>query len=62
MEPDKAEWYYITANRMPPVLYNATCAIHECDSGGCRGFKALKQIVKIHFKLGNHKDMLQAYK
>ncbi|KAA6423642.1 hypothetical protein WJX79_007481 [Trebouxia sp. C0005] len=25
------------------------------------GFKALKQIVKIHFKLGNHADMLKAY-
>lgn len=38
-----------------PVLYKVA-------SGICRGFKALKQIVKIHFKLGNHKEMLEAYK
>lgn len=38
-----------------PVLYKTV-------SGDCRGFKALKQIVKIHFKLGNHKEMLEAYK
>ena len=41
---------------MQPVLYMSANFI------ACRGFKALKQIVKIHFKLGNHKDMLQAYK
>ena len=27
-----------------------------------RGFKALKQVVKLHYKLGNHSDMLQAYR
>ena len=27
-----------------------------------RGFKALKQVVKLHYKLGNHSEMLQAYR
>lgn len=27
-----------------------------------RGFKALKQVVKLHYKLGNHNEMLQAYR
>lgn len=27
-----------------------------------RGFKALKQIVKLHYKLGNHDEMLQSYR
>ncbi len=27
-----------------------------------RGFKALKQIVKLHFKLGNTDKMLEAYR
>ena len=27
-----------------------------------RGFKALKQIVKLHYKLGNHDDMLRSYR
>lgn len=27
-----------------------------------RGFKALKQMVKLHFKLGNHKDMMERYR
>ncbi len=27
-----------------------------------RGFKALKQVVKVHYKLGNHSEMLQAYR
>jgi COP9 signalosome complex subunit 2 len=26
------------------------------------GFKALKQTVKLHFKLGNHKDMMSSYR
>lgn len=42
---------------MSMLLLHAT--IHAC---WCRGFKALKQVVKIHFKLGNHEDMLKAYK
>ncbi len=29
---------------------------------GHRGFKALKQIVKLHYKLGNTNDMLKAYR
>jgi hypothetical protein len=28
----------------------------------CRGFKALKQIVKLLFKLGRREDMIDAYK
>ena len=28
----------------------------------CRGFKALKQIIKIQYKLGNYEAMLQAYR
>jgi hypothetical protein len=28
----------------------------------CRGFKALKQIVKIQYKLGQYDEMLKAYK
>jgi COP9 signalosome complex subunit 2 len=27
----------------------------------CRGFKALKQIVKLHYRLGNHPAMLSSY-
>ena len=27
-----------------------------------RGFKALKQIVKLHYQLGNTEEMLAAYK
>ena len=27
-----------------------------------RGFKALKQIVKLHYKMGNHDEMLTAYR
>lgn len=27
-----------------------------------RGFKALKQTVKLHYKLGNHKEMMEAYR
>lgn len=26
------------------------------------GFKALKQLVKLHYRLNNHADMLAAYK
>jgi COP9 signalosome complex subunit 2 len=29
--------------------------------GRCRGFKALKQIVKLHYTLGNQDDMLKSY-
>ena len=56
MEPDKAEWYNTSAEWMP------ACTLRQFYGADCRGFKALKQIVKIHFKLGNHKDMLKAYK
>jgi hypothetical protein len=28
----------------------------------CRGFKALKQIVKLHFKLGQKDKMMEAYR
>jgi hypothetical protein len=28
----------------------------------CRGFKALKQIVKLLFKLGRREEMMEAYK
>ena len=56
MEPDKAEWYMIYCLRV------TSCAVQNSPSVDCRGFKALKQIVKIHFKLGNHKEMLEAYK
>ena len=27
----------------------------------CRGFKALKQIVKLHYKMGKYDKMIQAY-
>ena len=32
------------------------------DFSACRGFKALKQIVKLHFKLHKREAMLEAYK
>ena len=28
----------------------------------CRGFKALKQIVKLRYKMGTYEDMLSDYK
>ena len=28
----------------------------------CRGFKALKQIVKLRYKLGQTKEMLESYR
>ena len=28
----------------------------------CRGFKALKQIIKIQSRLGNHAEMVEAYR
>lgn len=28
----------------------------------CRGFKALKQTVKLYFKLGNHEKMMGSYR
>lgn len=28
----------------------------------CRGFKALKQTVKLHYRIGNYKEMMGAYK
>ena len=31
-------------------------------SSFCRGFKALKQIVKIHYHLGNTEAMLASYR
>lgn len=33
----------------------------EGDAKGEWGFKALKQIVKLHFKMGNAKKMIEAY-
>ena len=27
-----------------------------------RGFKALKQTVKLHYRLGNHSEMMTAYR
>jgi hypothetical protein len=35
-----------------------TCSI----SISVRGFKALKQTVKLHYKLGNQKEMMEAYR
>jgi COP9 signalosome complex subunit 2 len=32
------------------------------DQCGDRGFKALKQTVKLHYKLGNYKHMMDAYR
>ncbi|KAK9794025.1 hypothetical protein WJX73_004702 [Symbiochloris irregularis] len=32
------------------------------DGKGEWGFKALKQIVKLHYKMGNHEEMLTAYR
>lgn len=26
------------------------------------GFKALKQVVKLHYKMGEHKEMMQSYR
>lgn len=44
--------------------------LHLCSSTetveliplACRGFKALKQVVKIHYKMGNVDAMLEAYR
>lgn len=30
--------------------------------GGGRGFKSLKQIVKLHYKLGNREQMMDSYR
>lgn len=32
------------------------------DTAAPRGFRALKQLVKLHFKLGKHKEMLERYR
>ena len=39
---------------------NSTRAIFT--SFPCRGFKALKQTVKLHYRLGNYKEMMNAYR
>jgi hypothetical protein len=33
-----------------------------CCYGGFRGFKALKQMVKLLYKLGDRKKMMEAYR
>lgn len=33
----------------------------RCHTFRCRGFKALKQIVKAHYRLANYSDLLVAY-
>ncbi len=32
---------------------------YYCD---CRGFKALKQLVKLHYKLGQYSKMMDSYR
>ena len=47
----------------PTVALDGFAAVVAMESvEGIWGFKALKQIVKLHFKLGNHAEMMFSYR
>ena len=47
----------------PLVALDGFAAVVAMESDeGIWGFKALKQIVKLHFKLGNHAEMMLSYR
>ena len=47
----------------PTVALDGFAAVVAMESDeGIWGFKALKQIVKLHFKLGNHAEMMLSYR
>ncbi len=43
-------------------MSNVTFIRSGQSSTACRGFKALKQVVKLHFKLQEREAMLEAYR
>jgi hypothetical protein len=52
---------FLTALKIPGVKLQRFC--NTCSiSTSVRGFKALKQTVKLHYKLGNQKEMMEAYR
>ena len=57
MEKEKGEWC-VPRQRVELVRWLLT----ECCGAQYRGFKALKQLVKLHFKLKNHRDMMESYR
>lgn len=69
MEESEGEWQvvssaaYIYSMCLHAVLSSCKSCSHCAQALVYRrGFKALKQIVKLHYRLGNHPAMLSAYK
>lgn len=66
METEKGEWCAgnvlctVACFSRPTLGGEATSRLPP--SLCCRGFKALKQMVKLHFKLGNSKEMMERYR
>jgi hypothetical protein len=78
MELEKGEWcaalhlarLRAVCNAMRHSLRHTACCkaawavsiLTGAVGAATRGFKALKQIVKLHYKLGNHDEMLRSYR
>ena len=58
MEQEKGEWY-ARPQRCNHCTLKGSNLVYSMH---CRGFKALKQIVKIYYKMGQKDKMMEAYR
>lgn len=56
--------YSLSSSLFLPLSLTHTLTLSRTPSHTCgrRGFKALKQIVKLLFKLGRREEMMEAYR
>ena len=59
MEPERGEWY---AQSVLMARDRMQCCCMALIYVSCRGFKALKQIVKVYYKLGDSQALLASYR
>ncbi len=65
MEKEKGEWCvraHARARRTSALQTRHVLMPRPAPPACCRGFKALKQMVKLHFKLGNQREMMERYR
>ena len=59
---EKGEWYAHYTPILIHIILIAPPSQHQSTHIRCRGFKALKKIVKLNFKTGKFENMLTKYK